>query len=230
MVVNHRRKVEQMKQLTRISNDAARKALGELTLGDIENRLQEGARVSIMLGQLDLKNGDRAAAWIGTALATVRGHFKFAISVRDVPGLIQVGLELSRRIWRIEKEGHPYGAEMGVKELGSKSPFRGICPTEDATCKGALAAATAVMESFLWSPKRNLWPIYIPVTDRNTMMGFLGGYGMFPHDEEGRPLSVDAAVAFLGHGGGKSCGYIRSFKREVMAMGLTPPPKPVWCD
>ena len=219
-----------MKQLTRISNDAARKALGELTLGDIEKRLQEGARVSIMLGQLDLKNGDRAVAWIGTAFATVRGHSKFAISVRDVPGLIQVGLELSRRIWRIEKEGHPYGADMGVKELGSKSPFRGICPAEDAACNGALSAATAAMESFIWNPKRNRWPIYIPVTDSNTMMGFLGGYGVFPHDEEGNPLSIDAAVAFLNHDGSKSCGYIRSFKREAISLGLNPPPKPDWCD
>ena len=103
-----------MTKLTRISNGATRKALGELNLAGIEKRLQEGAHVSIMLGRLDLKNGDRAAAWIGTALATVRGHSKFVISVRDVPGLIQIGLELSRRIWRIEKEGHPYGAEMGV--------------------------------------------------------------------------------------------------------------------
>ena len=62
------------------------------------------------------------------------------------------------------------------------------------------------------------------------MMGFLGGYGVFPHDEEGNPLSIDAAVAFLEHDGSKSCGYIRSFKHEAISLGLTPPPKPDWCD
>lgn len=216
--------------LTRISNDMDRKALGEISLEEIEKRLQAGARVCIMLGRIDLKNGDREAAWIGTALAAVRGHSRFTISVRDLPGLIWIGLELSRRIWRIEKEGHPYGADMGVKELGSKSPFRGICPAEDAACNGALSAATAAMESFIWNPKRNRWPIYIPITDCNTMMGFLGGYGVFPHDEEGNPLSIDAAVAFFGHDGSKSCGYIRSFKHEAISLGLTPPPKPDWCD
>ena len=209
--------------------ESTRTALGALSLMDIEKALQEGKRVDIMLGRLENENGDKDAAWIGTALAEVCVQYKCNIAVRDTPGLIWVGLELSRRVRRIEKEGHPYGAEMGIKVLGSESPYRGINLTDDGLRKCALTTATAVMESYIWG-RKNLWPIFIQLTNLQTMFGFLAGYETLQHDETGRPLLVDAAVAFLDRNGSKSCGYIRSFKDEALALGLTPSPKPKWLD
>ena len=208
--------------------ESTRTALGALSLVDIEKALRGGMRVDIMLGRLEIENGDKDAAWIGTALSEVCVRYKCNIAVRDTPGLIWVGLELSRRVRRIEKEGHPYGAEMAIKILGSESPYRGINITHEVN-KSALTAATAAMESYIWG-RNNLWPIFIQLTNLQTMFGFLAGYDTLPHDETGRPLPVDAAVAFLGRDGSRSCGFIRSFKDEALALGLTPSPKPKWCD
>ena len=47
------------------------------------------------------------------------------------------------------------------------------------------------------------------------MMGFLAGNDIFPCDEYGKPIPVDAAVAFLEKDGHTSCGYIRSFMDEA---------------
>ena len=62
------------------------------------------------------------------------------------------------------------------------------------------------------------------------MMGFLAGHHALSCDEDGKPLPVEAAVAFLGPDGSTSCGYIRSFKNEAVALGVTPHPKPDWLD
>ena len=209
--------------------ESTRTALGALSLMDIEKALQEGKRVDIMLGRLEIENGDKDAAWIGTALAEVCVRYKCNIAVRDTPGLIWVGLELSRRARRIEKEGHPYGAEMGIKILGSESPYRGIDMADDGVRKCALTAATTAMESYIWG-RKNLWPIFIQLTNLQTMFGFLAGYDTLPHDEIGGPLPVDAAIAFLDRDGHMSCGHIRSFKDEALALGLIPSPKPKWLD
>ena len=209
--------------------ESTRTALGALSLMDIEKALQEGKRVDIMLGRLEIENGDKDAAWIGTALAEVCVQYKCNIAVRDTPGLIWVGLELSRRVRRIEKEGHPYGAEMGIKVLGSESPYRGINLTDYGVRKCALTAATTAMESYIWG-RKNLWPIFIQLTNLQTMFGFLAGYDTLPHDEIGGPLPVDAAIAFLDRDGHMSCGHIRSFKDEALALGLIPSPKPKWLD
>ena len=209
--------------------ESTRTALGALSLMDIEKALQEGKRVDIMLGRLEIENGDKDAAWIGTALAEVCVRYKCNIAVRDTPGLIWVGLELSRRARRIEKEGHPYGAEMGIKVLGSESPYRGIDMADDGVRKCALTAATTAMESYIWG-RKNLWPIFIQLTNLQTMFGFLAGYDTLPHDEIGGPLPVDAAIAFLDRDGHMSCGHIRSFRDEALALGLIPSPKPKWLD
>ena len=185
--------------------------------------------MDIMLGRLEIENGDKDAAWIGTALAEVCVRYKCNIAVRDTPGLIWVGLELSRRARRIEKEGHPYGAEMGIKVLGSESPYRGIDMADDGVRKCALTAATTGMESYIWG-RKNLWPIFIQLSNLQTMFGFLADYDTLPHDEIGGPLPVDAAIAFLDRDGHMSCGHIRSFKDEALALGLIPSPKPKWLD
>ena len=90
----------------------------------------------------------------------------------------------------------------------------------------ALSIATDRMESIVWN--QNVWPVLVQLTNEQTMMGFLAGHHALPCDEEGRPLSVDAAVSFLGSDGSTSCGSIRSFKSEAGALGITLRPKPDW--
>ena len=217
------------------AQSVSRKALGAVSLKDVAKALQEGRRVSIMFGRIDLKRGDEEAAWIGDTLAKVCGSCHVDIAVGDEPRLDKIGLEICRRARRIEKEGIPYGIAAGIKELGSESPYRGI----ERDCGRAgraslpvsldghvLSEATARMESIVWN--QNVWPVLVQLTDEQTMMGFLAGHHALPCGEDGKPLPVDAAVAFLGPDGSTSCGYIRSFKNEAVALGVTPRPKPDW--
>ena len=214
-----------------------RRALGAVSLTDVTKALQDGRRVAIMFGRIDLKRGDEEAAWIGDTLAKVCGNFHVDIAVGDVPRFDKIGLEICRRVRRIEKEGIPYGIAAGIKELGSESPYRGVerdrrghagrASLPDALLdEDALSIATDRMESIVWN--QNVWPVLVQLTNEQTMMGFLAGHHALPCDEEGRPLSVDAAVAFLGPDGSTSCGSIRSFKSEAVALGITPRPKPDW--
>ena len=211
----------------------SRKALGAVGLMDIAKALQEGRRVSIMFGRIDLKRGDKEAAWIGDTLAKVCGNSHVDIAVGDEPCFNKIGLEICRRIRRIEKEGVPYGIAAGIKELGNESPYRGIgrgrgrASLPDAFLdEDALSKTTARMESIVWN--LNVWPVLVLLTDEQTMMGFLAGHNALLRDEEGSPLPVDAAVAFLNSDGSTSCGYIRSLKSEAVALGVTPRRKPDW--
>ena len=204
----------------------SRGALGMVSLNDVTKALQDGRRVSIMFGRIDLKRGDEGAAWIGDTLAKVCGNFHVDIAVGDVPRFDKIGLEICRRVRRIEKEGVPYGIAAGIKELGSESPYRGIDLTSNFLDEDSLSVATARMESIVWN--QNVWPVLVQLTNMQTMMGFLAGHHALPCDEKGRPLSVDAAVAFLNPDGSTSCGSIRSFKSEAVALGVTPRPKPDW--
>ena len=213
----------------------SRRAVGAVALMDITKALQEGRRVCVMFGRIDLKRGDEEAAWIGDTLAKVCGNFHVDIAVCDEPSFDKIGLEICRRARRIEKEGVPYGIAAGIKELGSESPYRGIgrgrgrAALPDALLdEDALSKATTRMESIVWN--QNIWPVLVQLTDERTMMGFLAGHHALPRNEEGRPLPVDAAVAFLNPDGSTSCGYIRSFKSEAVALGISSRPKPDWLD
>ena len=219
------------------TQQGTRKALGAVSLNDVANALQVGKRVSIMFGRIDLKRGDEEAAWIGDTLAKVCGNFHVDIAVGDVPRFDKIGLEICRRVRRIEKEGIPYGIAAGIKELGSESPYRGVerdrrghagrASLPDALLdEDALSIATDRMESIVWN--QNVWPVLVQLANEQTMMGFLAGEHALPRDEEGRPVLVDAAVAFLNPDGSTSCGSIRSFKSEAVALGVTPRPKPDW--
>ena len=203
-----------------------RKALGEVALKDVAKALQEGRRVAIMFGRIDLKRGDEEAAWIGDALAKVCGNFHVDIAVCDEPRFNKIGLEICRRVRRIEEEGIPYGIAAGINELGSESPYRGIDLTSNFLDEDALSVATARMESIVWN--QNVWPVLVQLTDEQTMMGFLAGHHALPCDENGMLILVDAAVAFLNSDGSTSCGSIRSFKSEAVALGVSPRPKPDW--
>ena len=110
----------------------SRKALGVVALMDVAKALQEGRRVSIMFGRIDLKRGDEEAAWIGDTLANVCGSFHVDIAVGDEARFNKIGLEICRRVRGIEKEGIPYGIAAGIKELGSESPYRGIDLTNNS--------------------------------------------------------------------------------------------------
>ena len=204
----------------------SRKSLGAVSMKDIARALQDGRRVAIMFGRIDLKRGDKEAAWIGDTLAKVCGNFHVDIAVCDDPRFNKIGLEICRRARRIEKEGVPYGIAAGIKELGSESPCRGIDLTGNFLDEDALSVATARMESIVWN--QNVWPVLVQLANEQTMMGFLAGEHALPRDEEGRPVLVDAAVAFLNPDGSTSCGSIRSFKSEAVALGVTPRPKPDW--
>ena len=206
----------------------SRRALGAVSLTDVTKALQVVKRVSIMFGRIDSKRGDRQAAWIGDTLAKVCGNFHVDIAVCDDPRFNKIGLEICRRVRRIEKEGVPYGIAAWIKELGSESPYRGIDLTSNFLDEDALLEATARIESIVWN--QNIWPVLVQRTDEQTMMGFLAGHHALSCDEDGKPLPVDAAVAFLGPDGSTSCGYIRSFKNEAVALGVTPRPKPDWLD
>ena len=197
-------------------NETTREASVSVSVKDIEVALQEGKRVSIMLGRSDLKRDDKEVAWIGAALAEACGEFHVDVAVGNMPGLVDVGLEIVRRIRRIEDEGVPYGVASNVEALGSKSPYRGVDLARENVNAEALAVATAEMESIIWN--QNVWPVLIQLTDQNTMLGFLAGHEMFPYDEGGRPIPVDAAVAFLEKDGNTSCGYIRSFRDEAYSV------------
>ncbi len=203
-----------------------RSALGAVSLTDVTKALQDERRVSIMFGRIDLKRGDEEAAWIGDTLAKVCGNFHVDIAVGDEPRFNKIGLEICRRVRRIEKEGVPYGIAAGIKELGSESPYWGIDLTSNFLDEDALSVATARMESIVWN--QNVWPVLVQLANEQTMMGFLAGEHALPRDEEGRPMLVDAAVAFLAPDGSTSCGSIRSFKSEAVALGITPRPKPDW--
>ena len=217
------------------AQSGSRKALGAVSLKDVAKALQEGRRVSIMLGRIDLERGYEEAALIGDTLAKVCGSRHVDIAVGDEPRFDKIGLEICRRVRRIEKVGIPYGIAAGIKELGSESPYRGLerdCgragrASLPASLDGhVLSEATARMESIVWN--QNVWPVLVQLTDEQTMMGFLAGHHALPCDEDGKPLPVDAAVAFLGPDGSTSCGYVRSFKNEAVALGVTPRPKPDW--
>ena len=210
------------------TQQGTRKALGAVSLNDVANALQVWKRVSIMFGRIDLKRGDEEAAWIGDTLAKVCGSIHIDIAVGDEPRFNKIGLEICRRVRRIEKEGVPYGIAAWIKELGSESPYRGIDLTSNFLDEDALLEATARMESIVWN--QNVWPVLVQLTDEQTMMGFLAGHHALSCDEDGKPLPVEAAVAFLGPDGSTSCGYIRSFKNEAVALGVTPRPKPDWLD
>ena len=197
-------------------NETTREALGSVSVKDIETALEEGKRVSIMLGRSDLKRDDKEVAWIGAALAEACGEFHVDVAVGNMPGLVDVGLEIVRRIRRIEDEGVPYGITSNVEALGSKSPYHGVDLAGENVNAEALAAATAEMEPIIWN--QNVWPVLIQLTDQNTMMGFLAGHEIFPYDEYGNPMPVDAAVAFLEKDGSTNCGHIRSFKDETYGM------------
>jgi len=196
--------------------DAVRTALGEVLVKDIRGALQGGKRVSIMIGRSDLERDDEDVALIGAVLAEACGEYHVDVAVGNMPGLVGVGLEIVRRIRRIEDEGVPYGVAANVEALGSKSPYHGVDLTGKNLDADALAAATAEMEPIIWN--QNVWPVLIQLTDQNTMLGFLAGHEMFPYDEGGRPIPVDAAVAFLGKDGNMSCGYIRSFRDEAYSV------------
>jgi len=202
-----------MNEKTPTQNETTREASGSVSVKDIETALEEGKRVSIMLGRSDLKRDDKEVAWIGAALAEAGGEFHVDVAVGNMPGLVDVGLEIVRRIRRIEDEGVPYGVASNVEALGSKSPYRGVDLAGENVNAEALAVATAEMESIIWN--QNVWPVLIQLTDQNTMLGFLAGHEMFPYDEGGRPIPVDAAVTFLEKDGNASCGYIRSFMDEA---------------
>ena len=210
-------------------NQGSVESLGAVSLMSIAKALREGNRVSIMFGRINLKKGDEEAAWIGDTLAKVCGNFHADIAVGDEPRFNKIGLEICRRVRRIEKEGVPYGIAAGIKELGSESPYRGI---EDGRGRAGraslLVSATARMESIVWN--QTVWPVLVQLTDEQTMMGFLAGHHVLPCDEDGNLLPVDAVVAFLEPDGSTSCGYIRSFKNEAVALGVTPRPKPDWLD
>ena len=231
-MINEQRKEQQMANRVKGKEHAAstppgsRRALGAVSLNDVANALQDGRRVAIMFGRIDLKRGDKEAAWIGDTLAKVCGNFHADIAVGDEPRFNKIGLEICRRVRGIEKEGVPYGIAAWIKELGSESPYRGIDLTSNFLDEDALLEATARMESIVWN--QNVWPVLVQLTDEQTMMGFLAGHHALPCDEEGRPLSVDAAVSFLGSDGSTSCGSIRSFKSEAAALGVSPRPKPDW--
>ena len=207
-------------------SDIAQVARGAVSLVDVAKALQEGKRVSIMFGRIDLERGDEEAAWIGDTLAKVCGNFHVDIAVGDEPHFNKIGLEICRRARRIEEEGVPYGIAAGIKELGCESPYRGIDLTSNFFDEEALSVATARMESIVWN--QNVWPVLVQLTDKQTMMGFLAGHHALPCDEKGRLILVDAAVAFLNPDGSTSCGSIRSFKSEAVALGVTPRPKPDW--
>ena len=198
------------------AGETARTALGALSLMDIEKALHEGSRVSIMIGRSDLKYDDKEVAWIGEALAEVCRDFRVDVAVGDMAGLVDVGLEMVRRVRRIKVEGIPYGVAANVDVLGSKSPYRGVCLNGEALSKDALTAATDEMRSIIWN--QNVWPVLIQLADQKTVMGFLAGHDVLPHDEDGTPISVDAAVTFLKQDGRMSCGYIRSFKEDAYAV------------
>ena len=219
------RRGKRRRQVTCVQS-GSRKALRVVALMDVTKALQDGRRVSIMFGRIDLKGGDEEAAWIGDTLAKVCGNFHVDIAVCDDPRFNKIGLEICRRARRIEKEGVPYGIAAGIKELGSESPYRGIDLTSNFLDEDALSVATARMESIVWN--QNVWPVLVQLTDEQTMMGFLAGHHALPRDEEGRPVLVDAAVAFLNPDGSTSCGSIRSFKSEAGALGITLRPKPDW--
>ena len=216
------------KEHTASTQPGSRRALGAVSLNDVANALQDGRRVAIMFGRIDLKRGDKEAAWIGDTLAKVCGNFHADIAVGDEPRFNKIGLEICRRVRRIEKEGVPYGIAAGIKELGSESPYRGIDLTSNFLDEDALLEATARMESIVWN--QNVWPVLVQLTNEQTMMGFLAGHHALSCDEDGKPLPVEAAVAFLEPDGSTSCGYIRSFKNEAVALGITPRPKPDWLD
>ena len=197
-------------------DEATRTALGAMSVKEIKNALHAGKRVSVMLGSSDLKRGDKEVAWIGAVLAEACEDYHVDVAVGNMPGLVDVGLEIVRRIRRIEDEGVPYGVASNVEALGSKSPYRGVDLARENVNAEALAVATAEMESIIWN--QNVWPVLIQLTDQNTMLGFLAGHEMFPYDEGGRPIPVDAAVAFLEKDGNMSCGYIRSFRDEAYSV------------
>ena len=207
-------------------SDIAQVARGAVSLVDVAKALQEGKRVSIMFGRIDLERGDEEAAWIGDTLAKVCGNFHVDIAVCDDSRFDKIGLEICRRVRRIEKEGVPYGIAAGIKELGSESPYREIDLTSNFLDEDSLSVATARMESIVWN--QNVWPVLVQLTDTQTLMGYLAGHHALPCDEEGRPIPVDAAVAFLEPDGSTSCGSIRSFKSEAVALGVSPRPKPDW--
>lgn len=200
------------------SNDGetARTALGALSLMDVEKALREGCRVSIMIGRSDLKRDDKEVAWIGVALAEVCRDFRIDVAVGDMPGLVDVSLEIVRRVRRIKIEGIPYGVAANVDALGRKSPYRGVCLNGEALSKDALTVATDEMRSIIWN--QNVWTVLIQLADQKTVMGFLAGHDVLPHDEDGGPISVDAAVAFLRQDGGTRCGYIRSLKDDAYGV------------
>ena len=197
--------------------DAVRTALGEVSAKDIRAALHEGKRVSIMIGRSDLVRDDEEVAVIGTVLAEACGEFHVDVAVGNMPGLVGVGLEIVRRIRRIEDEGVPYGVAANVEALGSKSPYHGVDLTGKNLDADALVAATAKMESIIWN--QNVWPVLIQLVDQKTMMGFLAGHNSRPYDENESLVSVDAAVAFLGDDGNTSCGYIRSFRDKALTIG-----------
>ena len=205
-----------MASLMSRKRESTRTALGALSLMDVEKALHEGSRVSIMIGRSDLKRDDKEVAWIGAALAEACGDFHVDVAVGDMPGLADVGLEIVRRIRRIKEEGTPYGVAANVGLLGSKSPYRGVDLAGENVNADALVTATVEMESIIWN--QNVWPVLIQLTDQNTMMGFLAGHDIFPCDEYGNPMPVDAAVAFLEKDGSTNCGHIRSFKDETYGM------------
>ena len=219
------RHVNSEEQATSAQADS-RKALGAVSLKDVTKALQEGRRVAIMFGRIDLKRGDEEAAWIGDALANVCGDCHVDIAVCDDPRFNKIGLEICRRVRRIEEEGVPYGIAAGIKELGSESPYRGIDLTSNFLDEDALSVATDRMESIVWN--QNVWPVLVQLTNEQTKVGFLAGHHALPRDEEGKALPVDAAVAFWESDGSASCGYVRSFKSEAVALGVTPRSKPDW--
>ena len=144
-------------------NETTREALGSVSAKDIRAALHEGKRVSIMIGRSDLVRADEEVAVIGTVLAEVCGEFHVDVAVGNMPGLVDVGLEIVRRIRRIENEGIPYGVAANVEVLGSKSPYLGIDIMGDDLDADALAAATAEMEPIIWN--QNVWPVLIQLVD-----------------------------------------------------------------
>ena len=76
----------------------SRRSLGAVSLNDVANALQDGRRVAIMFGRIDLKRGDKEAAWIGDTLAKVCGNFHADIAVGDEPRFNKIGLEICRRV------------------------------------------------------------------------------------------------------------------------------------
>ena len=207
-------------------NQGSVESLGAVSLKSVAKALREGKRISIMFGRINLKKGDEEAAWIGDTLAKVCGPFHVDIAVGDEPRFNKIGLEICRRVRRIEKQGFPYGITVSVEELGNDSPYRGIDLRRKTLDEHALSIATASMESIIWN--QNVWPVLVQLSNMQTMMGFLAGHHALMRDDEGRLLPVDAAVAFLNPNGSTGCGFIRSFKGAAVALGVKPRPKPDW--